>query len=258
MKVLLAGETWISASTHYKGWDSFTTVTYENGAKQFCESLREDGIEVAQIPGHLVPESFPATMAELREFDVVILSDIGANSILLTLPTWLHAKPGVNRVRLLRDWVVEGGGLAMMGGYLSFQGLDGKARWNGTPVADVLPVTMLDGDDRVEVPEGIRPTIVSPAHPVVHGIEDLPVFLGYNRTIAKPGARIIATVGADPLIAAWETGAGRALAWTTDIGPHWCPDEASSSSSLRQAWCQAVRWLADAWVSTVNLAAATT
>ena len=27
-KVLLAGETWISEATHYKGFDSFTSVTF--------------------------------------------------------------------------------------------------------------------------------------------------------------------------------------------------------------------------------------
>ncbi len=41
----------------------------------------------------------------------------------------------------------------MIGGYLSFSGIDGKARFQRTAVADVLPVRMHDGDDRVEVPK---------------------------------------------------------------------------------------------------------
>ena len=44
----------------------------------------------------------------------------------------------------------------MIGGYFSFQGIDGSARWRRTPVEDVLPVTCLPYDDRVEVPEGFR------------------------------------------------------------------------------------------------------
>ncbi len=38
----------------------------------------------------------------------------------------------------------------MIGGYLSFMGIEAKANYKNTVLADVLPVTMLDGDDRVE------------------------------------------------------------------------------------------------------------
>lgn len=244
MKVLLAGETWISASTHYKGWDSFTTVSYENGGGQFCETLREGGIDVTQLPAHLVPMSFPRQMGELREFDVVILSDIGSNSILLAPETWSHGRASTNRLSLLREWVEGGGGLGMVGGYLSFQGLDGKARWRNTPVAEVLPVEMMAGDDRVEAPEGARPVIVQPEHPIVHGVDALPAFLGYNRLAVKEEAQLLAAVGGDPLLVTWNVGKGRTLAWSTDIGPHWCPDTASDSPALKQTWCQAVKWLA--------------
>ncbi|HCS4738277.1 TPA: hypothetical protein ORP78_004042, partial [Escherichia coli] len=37
---------------------------------------------------------------------------------------------------------------------LSFMGIEAKANYKNTVLADVLPVTMLDGDDRVEKPEG--------------------------------------------------------------------------------------------------------
>ena len=33
----------------------------------------------------------------------------------------------VNRLRLLRDYVVNGGSLMMAGGYTSYQGMDGRA-----------------------------------------------------------------------------------------------------------------------------------
>ena len=55
----------------------------------------------------------------------------------------------------MRDWAAQGGGLMMIGGYFSFQGIDGRARWRRTPVEDALPVTCLPYDDRVEAPEGI-------------------------------------------------------------------------------------------------------
>lgn len=43
---------------------------------------------------------------------------------------------------------------------------------------------MLDGDDRVEKPEGICAEAVSPEHPVVNGFSDYPVFL--DITVPSP------------------------------------------------------------------------
>ena len=31
-KVLLVGETWVSAATHYKGFDNFSSATFHSGA----------------------------------------------------------------------------------------------------------------------------------------------------------------------------------------------------------------------------------
>ena len=46
----------------------------------------------------------------------------------------MRGKPVPNRLKLLRDWTANGGGLAMIGGYFSFQGIDGRARWHRTAV----------------------------------------------------------------------------------------------------------------------------
>ncbi len=43
-----------------------------------------------------------------------------------------------------------------IGGYYSFQGIDGRARWRKTPIEDVLPVTCLAYDDRIEMPGATR------------------------------------------------------------------------------------------------------
>ena len=47
----------------------------------------------------------------------------------------------------------------MVGGYLTFQGIDGKARYAGSPVEAALPVTLLPVDDRVERPAGVVPVV---------------------------------------------------------------------------------------------------
>ena len=222
-KILLAGESWISQSTHYKGFDSFTSVVFESGAGPFIAAAASQGIAVEQMYGHDVPAQFPGSVDELSAYDAVILSDIGANSFLLPPVTWLEGKSAPNRLMVLADYVRQGGGLMMAGGYLSFQGFQARANFARTPVADVLPVTMLDCDDRVESPQGVRPCGTDSV--VGRSLAGAPVLLGYNRVMAKPDADVVATVGEDddPLIATMAVARGRSLVWTSDIGPHWCP-----------------------------------
>jgi uncharacterized membrane protein len=174
---------------------------------------------------HDVPAKFPHTAAELSKYDVIVLSDIGTNSFLLPIETWLQGKSTPNRLKLLAEWVENGGALIMAGGYLSFQGFEAKARFAGSAVERVLPVTCLTHDDRVEAPEGAQPVIVDANHPVLAGVPaGMPALLGYNKVVLKPGATLVASVGGDPLIATTQVGKGRSLVWTSDIGPHWCPE----------------------------------
>lgn len=193
---------------------------------------------------HDVPDRFPADLDALRAYNVIILSDIGANSFLLSQDTWIHGRSRSNRLKLLREWVRAGGGLMMAGGYLSFQGFQARANFARTPLADVLPVLMSDYDDRVEAPEGARPILVQPSHPVGHFWRPgAPLILGYNQVTTKPEAQVVARVDDDVLIATAEYGAGRSLVWTSDIGPHWCPVEFSRWDGFEPLMAAMVRWL---------------
>ncbi len=58
----------------------------------------------------------------MQEWDAIILSDIGANTLLLHPDTWLKSRRTANRLTLLHDYVAGGGALMMIGGYYSFQG----------------------------------------------------------------------------------------------------------------------------------------
>jgi uncharacterized membrane protein len=82
MRALLCGESWVTHSLHIKGVDSFTTSAYVEGASQLRAALSGAGIEVEYLPGHLVPGQFPGSAGGLAPYDAVILSDIGANSML--------------------------------------------------------------------------------------------------------------------------------------------------------------------------------
>jgi uncharacterized membrane protein len=247
MKTLIAGESWVTHSTHVKGFDSFTTSHYEEGVGWLKAALEAAGSVVDYLPNHEASERFPSTAADLASYDVVILSDIGANTLLLAPETFSRSQSRPNRLLSIAEYVRSGGGLVMVGGYLTFQGIDGKARYHGTPVEDVLPVTMSQVDDRVEAPEGAIPRVTRPDHPVVAGLDpEWPAVLGYNRVETRETAALLVEVGTDPLVAVREIDAGRSLAFTTDCGPHWAPPPFVNWDGYARFWAQAVAWLARA------------
>jgi uncharacterized membrane protein len=245
LRVLLAGETWVSSTSHFKGFDYMITTGYETGLAYLEKALATADIALTHIPNHLADREFPNSLEALAAYDVVILSDIGANTLLLHPDTWLHGQVTPNRLRVLKQWVAQGGGLAMCGGYYSFAGIYGAAKYYRTPVEEVLPVNILTFDDRVEAPEGAAPQVVDPTHSILADITgNWPVLLGYNELVIKPDARLLATVNDHPLLAVHTVDQGRTLAWASDIGPHWCPEAFASWPGYTRLWVQAVEWLA--------------
>jgi uncharacterized membrane protein len=197
------------------------------------------------MPNHVAATEFPETAESLREYDVVMLSDIGANTLLLHPQTFERSTPKPDRLAAIRDYVGDGGGLVMVGGYLTFQGIDGKARYAGTAVEEALPVTLQVIDDRVEAPAGARPEVLVSHHPIVAGLpSEWPALLGYNRIEPKPGADLVVRVGDDPLIVAGTYGSGRSVAFASDCGPHWCPPPFMSWDGYAPMWANLVRWTA--------------
>jgi uncharacterized membrane protein len=247
-RVLLAGESWVSAATHYKGFDQFGSITFHLGAEPLVKALEGSTYDLHYMPAHEAATTFPQTMAELGAYEAVLLSDLGSNSLLLHPDVWLRGKPVPNRLKLLRDWVAAGGGLMMIGGYFSFQGINGAARWHKTPVEQVLPVTCLAVDDRVEVPDGFAAELVEPDHPVLQGLaSQWPLLLGVNEVARKAEGQLLAKLpdeeGGHPLLVAGTYGKGRTLAWTSDIGPHWAPDAFVAWDGYARLWRQALDWL---------------
>jgi uncharacterized membrane protein len=249
-EVLLAGESWMTNATHHKGFDQFQSATYHLGAEPLVEALAASPFELRYMPSHEAATAFPMTIEELERYRCVILSDIGTNTLLLHPDVWLLGKPVPNRGRLLKTFVERGGGLMMIGGYLTFQGINGAGRWHKTAVEEVLPVTCLPVDDRVEIPEGFTPAIVDATHPILAGLgHDWPVLLGVNEVVLKdrPDVQVLARVpdeqGGHPLLVTGQYGRGRTVAWTSDIGPHWVPNEFVRWEGYGRLWRQALTWL---------------
>ncbi len=243
LHVLLVGETWLTVARHYKGWDHFTSTTFHDGALHFKTALKTRGIDVVHLPGHLAPADFPSSLAELKPYHAVILSDVGVNSLLLHPDTWLEGKPRPDRLRILADYVFDGGGFIMVGGYYSFQGIYGRAAYKGTLVEEILPVELLPYDDRKECPEGVIPEKGPDFSKVGDLPEHLPPLLGYNKTLLKKGSLLVFRCGSDPLLAFRLVGKGRSAAWTSDIGPHWCPPQFLEWNGYAKLWERIIRWV---------------
>ncbi|KSV62617.1 hypothetical protein N185_09385 [Sinorhizobium sp. GW3] len=247
-KVLLVGESWVSSATHYKGFDQFGSVTFHLGAEPLVKVLKDSEFELTYMTAHDAVDQFPYEMAGLDQYDAIILSDIGANSLLLPPAVWLHSRTVPNRLKLIKAWVEKGGALLMVGGYFSFQGIDGKARWRRTAVEDTLPVTCLPYDDRVEIPEGAVADVVKPDHPTMAGLSgSWPLLLGVNEVEVRDGAEVIARLpedqGGHPLLVLGGFGKGRTAAWTSDIGPHWLSPAFCEWEGYGRLWKNILGWM---------------
>jgi uncharacterized membrane protein len=204
-------------------------------------------IEVTHLTNWDAYGKFPKTPEEFSVYSVVFLSDV-ESEVLILYPEWTNAPMGPNRLKSLRDYVKRGGSLCMIGGWSSFSGRYGTAAYHGTPVEEALPVNCLAaGDDRVETPEGTWIEVVDAVHPIIKGIPwaECPCFLGYNRIAAKKEANILARTKEthDPFIVTWEYGKGRAMAFASDVSPHWAV-AFQKWEHYGEFFRKTVRWLA--------------
>lgn len=70
-----------------------------------------------------------------------------------------------NRLAAVEQYAREGGGLLMIGGYLSFARNRRQGPLPRDPGRAALPVMISGFDDRAEGPEGVRPTVSQPRPP---------------------------------------------------------------------------------------------
>lgn len=241
--ILLVGESWITYSTHIKGFDTFYTAEFGSGEEYIQKAYEEAGFNFEFMPNHIAMEKFPYSLDELKKYDIIILSDIGANTLLLPHAVFTNSEKVANRCNLIRDYVLDGGSLFMVGGYMTFAGIDGKGKWHDTAVQEVLPVEVLTIDDRKEHPEGIKAEKTAD-HEIFEGIdEEFPDVLGYNKTIMKEDAKLLAKIGDDPFIAVGEYGKGKSAVITTDCAPHWAPPEFVNWKYYNKLYVNIANWL---------------
>ena len=231
IRILYAGDSWLTAAI----WSAGSSFSYDlRGASVECsaekildEWRKNPRYELTYMAGWDVLSEFPETPEALSHYDVLILSDIDSDSIVLYPNDRATQVPmGSNRLKAIREYVRGGGALLMIGGYFSFVGRQNAGNYGGTPVEEVLPVNCLAvNDDRVEAPEGVQAKALGRTHPILRKIRFGPelTFSGYNRVKKKRNARVLAVIKGtgDPLIAVGHYGKGRTMVFTSDISPHW-------------------------------------
>lgn len=144
---------------------------------------------------------------------------------------------GEAHARLIAGRVRDGAGLLMIGGWGSFRGVDGL--YGSTALAEALPVRCAARDDRQQGAAAYR---IAPGKNAgllgkpVFDLASAPTLAGYNKTVLKPGAAEILRIetlrfgkksdevrvtASDPLLAVRPFGRGRAVAYCSDLAPHW-------------------------------------
>lgn len=251
IKVLYVGDTQVNTTTSSKGMDTWTFSFYSDSARYLRNALNaSDDIECVHIPSANAVASMPSTLEEFKKYDAVILSDLGYNNVSFQ-PGYIegYVPMGPDRVTALEQYVLEGGGLMMIGGWLSFSGLQGKGLYGGTKIEGIMPVTCEPRgvDDRMEITWGYQLEFVDPEHPTVAGLhwENPYMFLGYNKIHLKKDAHLIASYNGDVQIASYNPGKGRSLVFASDVGPHWAGNFLEWPE-YKQFWQQMTRWVAGA------------
>lgn len=247
-RVLYVGDTQVETLIAAKGIDTFTHTYYRDSAKVLRDALGpRPGIELTHMPASDIRTRFPNSAEALSEYDVIILSDVGYQNFKLPHGNRDRLVPmGPNLVTPFRQWVLDGGGLIMAGGWLTFSGLNGKGMWGGSPIEEVLPVTIERGiDDVIDHPDGATIQITEGSHPILEGIE-IPqdrIILGYNMLHPRPESQTLATSREDPFLVIGEAGKGRSIAYSTDPVYHLCGN-LHEWDDYGLLWERMVKWAA--------------
>ncbi len=208
--------------------------------------------DVADVPEtqlSLIP--FPIDeifLEELKNFDVVFLDDFSYRSYF-----------NIQYLDRVRDFVRDGGGLAMMGGIRSFD----SGGYAESPLRDVLPVE-LDGKGRYQMKTRARGVLTpsGKAHPITRLLPDpqanedawkrLPPLTSLNQIARGRGETLLqaAPDGASngpPLLTVGKFGKGRTLALMSDDVWRWSFGSVGARESPQnhlKLVRHAVRWLA--------------
>lgn len=185
--------------------------------------IHEESYDLDYIPS---PLPLPPNLV-FNSYDLIILSDYPREQI------------KDERLDDMAAYVREGGSLLMIGGWESFTGLN--IEYKNSPLEAILPVKLLDKDDRRNYDQGIAVISQLPGHAVCRGLDwSRPGIIGgYNAfepkedaecvlcgrkiriTVSDEGIKTAADENNIPLLVTGKAGKGRVTALAFDLAPHW-------------------------------------
>lgn len=121
----------------------------------------------------------------------------------------------------------------------------GNGRFHFTDQAANLPQIFTQETTSIQrsylIEERFFPTLTANS-PILTGITAVPPLYGYVGTSPKDTAQVVLeTHQGDPLLATWQYGLGRAVAWTSDASGRWANDWVQWNG-FPAFWAQTVRW----------------
>jgi uncharacterized membrane protein len=193
-----------------------------------------DATTLQNAVGGLQAEGQTNVWAGLSQAEEALLeTQARIKHIILLTDGWSHAGDyGALTARLAEEGitlsvVAAGGGSAE---YLRALAESGGGRYYPAPTMQDVPQIFLKetiqavGSYIVEEPFYPLPAGVTP---VLRGLDPatLPALLGYNGSTPKTTAQVpLLSPRGDPLLAHWQYGLGRAVAWTSDLKGQWASD----------------------------------
>jgi uncharacterized membrane protein len=73
-----------------------------------------------------------------------------------------------------------------------------------------------------------------------------PYLLGFNEVTVKQGGELLVKVQDYPLLVTGSFGKGRSVAWTSDVGSHWCPRKFVEWPGYGEVWARIIQWVSQA------------
>lgn len=194
----------------------------DQAAVYLSSILYNENYALDYIPSPLL---FPDDI-NVSSYDLIIFSDYPRQQI------------SDARMQEIADYVSDGGAFLMIGGWESFTGLN--IEYTHSPFTALLPVHMLEKDDRLNYDQGILVQAVDVAHTCCRGLSwERPSMVGgINQFKAKNGSQVILSgrrmfITADktprvtfdvetvPLLVSGVVGKGKSFALAFDLAPHW-------------------------------------
>ena len=132
----------------------------------------------------------------------------------------------------------------------------GKGRFYRADNPDAIPQILLketqQATRRAIINEPFVPAIVG-NHPILTGLSALPGLTGYVATTPKPAAQLVLISHKDdPVLAVWQYGLGRVVAWTSDALGLWTANWLQWSDAARW-WANLVTWTLPTPDSSLNV-----